>query len=101
MDGDDPEALLKTVLGGFARKRPEKSAQSASLSARTRDAWLRTDACLEHETNGVDEIDHERLARTLCALQGYVQYNSRQESDLVSAPHEVQAPASQPQTSCC
>jgi hypothetical protein len=100
MDEDDSQGLLKTVLGFFARKQPESSAQPASLRSRTRDAWLRTDAYLQHDTDGFGEIDPERLTRTLRALEDYVQYDSHRESDSVSAPDIRQAPVFQPLTSC-
>lgn len=100
MDEDDSQGLLKTVLGFFARKQPESSAQPASLRSRTRDAWLRTDAYLQHDTDGFGENDPERLARTLRALEDYVQYDSDRESDSVSAPYIRQAPVFQPLTSC-
>lgn len=72
MDEHDSPGLLKTVLGFFARKRPERSAQPASLRSRTRDAWLRTDAYLQLDTDGFGEIDPEPLARTLRALEDYL-----------------------------
>ena len=100
MDEDNSPGLLKTILRFFAQKRPERSAPPASLKSRTRDAWLRTDAYLQHDTDGFDEIDPERLARTLRALESYVQYDSDRESDSVSAPDILQAPVFRPLTSC-
>jgi hypothetical protein len=100
MDEDDSQGLLKSMLGFFARKRPERSAQPASLRSRTREAWLRTDAYLQHDADGFGEIDPERLAKTLRALEDYVQYDSDRESDSVSALDIQQAPVFQPQTSC-
>ena len=43
MGNDDSRGLLNTVLGFFARKRPERSAPAAS-SSQAREAWLRTEA---------------------------------------------------------
>ncbi|KAJ3555522.1 hypothetical protein NPX13_g10337 [Xylaria arbuscula] len=80
MDEDDSQGLLKTVLGFFARKRPEKS-ESASLKTRTRDAWLRTDSYLQHDSGGYGEIEPRHLATTLRAFEDYVQYDSDQETD--------------------
>ena len=100
MDEDDSQGLLKTVLGFFARKRPERSAQPASLGSRTRDAWLRTDAYLQHDTDELSEIDPEHLARTLRALEDYVQHDSDRDSDSVSAPDIRQAPVCQHLTCC-
>lgn len=85
MDVDDSQGLLKTVLGFFVRRRPERSAQPASLKSRAREAWLRTDAFLQHDADELDESDPERIARTLDALEEYIQYDSG-ESDSVSAP---------------
>lgn len=85
MDGDDSRGLLKSVLGFFARKRPERSAQPTSLRSRARDAWLRTDAYLQHDIDGFGEIDPECLERTLSALEDCVQFDSSAESDSVSA----------------
>ncbi|KAL4904778.1 hypothetical protein BDW74DRAFT_185369 [Aspergillus multicolor] len=91
MNEDDSQGLLKSVLGFFARKRPERSAQPASLRSRTREAWLRTDAYLQHDADGFEEIDPERLAKTLRTLEDYVQYDSDRESDL-KVQHDVPYP---------
>lgn len=85
MDGDDSKGLLRSMLGFFARKRPEKTAQPASLRSRTREAWLRTDAFLQHDADEFDKIDPESLARTLRKLENYVQYDSDRELVFVSA----------------
>lgn len=90
MDQDESQGLLKTVLGFFARRRPERSA-STSLKSKKRDAWLRTDAYLQYDTDGIGEIDPERLARTLRAFEEYIEYDSDRDSDSVSAPHTGQA----------
>lgn len=89
MDEDDPQGLLQTVLSFFARKRPERSARPASLRSRKQDAWLRTDAFLQYETGGVEEIDQEYVARTLRALEDCIQPDSdwNFESDAVSGIH--------------
>ena len=100
MDEDDSQGLLKTVLGLFARKRPETSAQPASLKSRTRDAWLRTDAYLQHDTDEFGELDPERRARTLRVFEDYVQCDSDRGSDPVSASVMQQAPIFQPLISC-
>ncbi|KAF5861265.1 hypothetical protein ETB97_000457 [Aspergillus alliaceus] len=91
MDGDDSQGLLKSVLGFFARKRPERSAQPASLRSRTREAWLRTDAYLQHDADGFGEIDPGRVAKALRTLENYVQYDSDRESDS-SLEHDVPYP---------
>jgi hypothetical protein len=87
MDQNDYPGLLKTVLGFFSRKPPERSAP-ASLRSRTRDAWLRTDAFLQHDTDELSEMSPERLARTLRAFEEYVEYDSDHDrlADSVSAP---------------
>ncbi|KAI0891909.1 hypothetical protein F4806DRAFT_506252 [Annulohypoxylon nitens] len=82
MNADDSQGLLNTVLGFFVRRQPEKSARPASLKSRTREAWLRTDAFLQQDDDGgYDGLDPEHIARTLRALEDYVQYNSDGESD--------------------
>lgn len=91
MDESDSQGLLKTVLGFFARKRPERSVQPASLKSQTRDAWLRTDAYLQHDTDGFGEIEPGHLARTLSALEDYVQDNPDRQSDSVSDSNIRQA----------
>ena len=98
MDEDDSQGLLKTVLGFFARKRPESSAQQPSSKWRTRAAWLRTDAYLQHDNDGFGEVEPERLARTLRALEDYVQCDSNRESDSVSDLDIRQAPVFRPLT---
>ncbi|EHK17758.1 uncharacterized protein TRIVIDRAFT_123162, partial [Trichoderma virens Gv29-8] len=80
-DVDESQGLLKTVLGFFVRRRPEKSARPASLRSRTNEAWLRTEAFLQHDADESDDPDPERIAKTLHALEEYVQYNSDGESD--------------------
>lgn len=100
MDVDDSQGLLKTVLGFFVRRRPERSAQPASLRSRKHEAWLRAEAFLQHDADEPDEPDPEGMARTLRALEEYVQYNSDGESDSVSAHDMRQAPVFRPLTSC-
>ena len=99
MDEDDSHGLLKTLLGFFARKQPERSAQPTSLRLRTLYAWLRTDAYLQHDTDGFGDIDPKHLAKTLRAIENYVQYDADRESDSVSAPGIRQTPVFQPLTS--
>lgn len=96
MDGDDSQGLLKSVLGFFARKRPERLAQPRSLRSRTREAWLRTDAYLQHDADELGEIDPERLAKTLRTMEDYVQFDSDRESDFVSTLGIRQASVFQP-----
>lgn len=84
MDHDDSRGLLKSILGFFARKPPEKSTPPTSLRSQALDAWVRTDAYLQHNINDFDEIDPEQVARTLKAFENLVQYDSDRESDSVS-----------------
>lgn len=100
MDEDDSQGLLKSVLGFFARKRPERSAQPGSLRSRTREAWLRTDAYLRHDASELDEIYPERLAKTLRTIEDYVQFDSDRESDSVSTLEMRQALVFELLTSC-
>jgi hypothetical protein len=82
MDDDtDSQSLLQSVLGLFARKRPQSSAKPASLKSRKREAWLRTDAFLQRDD--IDEADPESVARTLRAFEHLVQDDSDRESDFV------------------
>ncbi|RAH76630.1 hypothetical protein BO86DRAFT_325223 [Aspergillus japonicus CBS 114.51] len=87
MDENDSRGLLKYVLGFFARKRPERSAQPASLRSRTREAWLRTDAYLQHDADDLDEVDPERLAKVLRVCEDYFQYDSAREPDFHDVPY--------------
>lgn len=96
MADDDSQGLLKSVLGFFARKRPERSAQPGSLRSRTREAWFRTDAYLQHDADEIDEIDPERLAKMLRTIEDYVQFDSDPESDSVSTLGIRQAPICHP-----
>lgn len=84
MDHDDSRGLLKGILGLFARKPPEKPTPRTSLRSQVLDAWFRTDAYLQHETNDFDGIDPEQLARTLKTLENLVQYDRDPEQDFVS-----------------
>ncbi|KAH8803318.1 hypothetical protein F5884DRAFT_739629 [Xylogone sp. PMI_703] len=80
MDDDtDSQSLLQSVLGLFARKRPQRSAKPASLRSRKREAWLRTDAFLQRDDLG--EADPESVARTLRAFEHLVQDDSDREID--------------------
>lgn len=88
MDDDDDDAgsqsLLQSVLGLFARKRPQRSAKpAASLRSRKREAWLRTDAFLQ--CDDLREADPESVARTLRAFEHLVQDDSDQEMDFVGS----------------
>jgi hypothetical protein len=82
MDDDtESQGLLQSVLGLFARKRPQRSAKPASLRARKREAWLRTDAFLQRDD--LDEADPESVARTLRAFEQLVQDDSDQQMNFV------------------
>ncbi|TGJ87683.1 hypothetical protein E0Z10_g1082 [Xylaria hypoxylon] len=81
MDHDDSWGLLKGILGVFARKSPERLTPPASLRSQTLDAWVRADACLQHETKNFDEIDPEQVESTLITFENLVQYDSDQEPD--------------------
>jgi hypothetical protein len=70
-DGTAPQGLLQSVLGLFARKRQQTSEKPASLKARQREAWLRTDAFLQRDH--LDDADPESVARTLRAFEHLVQ----------------------------
>lgn len=81
MDDDtNSQSLLQSVLGLFARKRPQSSARPASLRSRKREAWLRTDAFLQCDEIG--EADPESVARTLRAFEHLVQDDSDRERDI-------------------
>jgi hypothetical protein len=84
MDHDDFRGLLKRFLGLFVRRPPERLTPPTSLRSQALDAWLRTDAYLQHETNSFDEIDPEQLARTLRTFENLVQHDSDREQDSVS-----------------
>ncbi|KAL4964647.1 S8/S53 family peptidase [Aspergillus stella-maris] len=80
MDDDtSSQSLLQSVLGIFARKRPQRLAKPASLRSRKREAWLRTDAFLQCDDIG--EADPESVARTLRAFEDLVQDDSNRERD--------------------
>lgn len=87
MNEDDSQGLLKSVLGFFARKRPQSPARASSLKSRTHDAWLRTDAYLQHDNDAFNEVDSSCVARTLRAFEDYVHvpYDSDREIDSVSS----------------
>jgi hypothetical protein len=100
MDHDDSRGLLKSILGFFARKPPEKSTPPTSLRSKALDAWVRTDAYLQHKTNDFDEIDPEQVARILRTFENLVQYDSDREPDSVSTVTSQQISVFQPLTSC-
>jgi hypothetical protein len=80
-DNTNSQSLLQSVLGLFARNRTQKSAKPVSLRSRRREAWLRTDAFLQHDDLG--EADPESVARTLQAFEHLVQDDSDREIDFV------------------
>ena len=84
MDDENSRGLLKGILRFFAGASPPKSTLPTSLKSQARDAWLRTDAYLQHETNDLDDVEPESAARTLSAFENLVQYDSSRESDSVS-----------------
>jgi len=91
-DETDSQSLLQSVLGLFARKRPQRSAKPASLRSRKREAWLRTDAFLQ--CDGLGEADPDSVARTLRAFEHLVQDDSDREIDFVGILDTRQTPVS-------
>ena len=83
-DGADSQGLLQSVLGYFARKQPQSSAKSASLSSRKREAWLRTDAFLQRDV--LSGADPESVARTLGAIENLVADDFAREVVCVTFP---------------
>lgn len=84
MDGDtDSPSLLHSVLGLFARIRPQRSAKPASLGSRKREAWLRADAFLQRDDIG--DADPESVTRTLRAFEHLVPDTSGREIDFVGS----------------
>jgi hypothetical protein len=82
MDDDaGSQSLLQSVLGLFARKRPQRSAKPASLRSRKCEAWLRTDAFLQRDA--LSEADPESVARTLHAFEHLVQDDYDRTIDFV------------------
>lgn len=82
MDDDTgSQSLLQSVLGLFARRRPQRSAKPASLRSRKREAWLRTDSFLQCDDLG--EAEPESVARTLRAFEHLVPDDSDREIDFV------------------
>ena len=100
MDHEDSLGLIKSILGFFARKPPEKSTPPTSLKSQALDAWVRTDAYLQHNTNDFDEVDPEQVARTLRTFENLVQYDSDSEPDSVSTVISQQTSVFPPLTSC-
>ncbi|KAI1743059.1 hypothetical protein F4680DRAFT_410910 [Xylaria scruposa] len=88
MDHDDSRGLLKLILGFFARKSPERLTRQTSLRSQALEAWLRTDAYLQHEANDLDAIDPEQIAKTLRTFEDLVQYDS--DGELESNLHHTQ-----------
>lgn len=100
MDHDESRGLLKSILGFFARKPQEASKPPTSLRSQALDAWLRTDAYLQHEIDDFGEIDPEQVARTLRAFENLVQHDSTWGPDSVSVDTTPQISIPQPLTPC-
>ncbi|KAH8718902.1 hypothetical protein HC256_003528 [Beauveria bassiana] len=82
MDVDETPGLLRSVLGFLARKPMERPIKKPkSLRARRQDAWLRTDAFLQHDADALDGMEPEQRKRTLHALEGYVEVKPDGETD--------------------
>ncbi|KAJ5364599.1 uncharacterized protein N7496_010312 [Penicillium cataractarum] len=92
-DNTASQSLLQSVLGLFARKRPQGSAKPASLKSRKREAWLRTDAFLQRDD--IDEADPKSVARTLRAFENLVEDDSDRETDIF-AEQSSQQPTHEP-----
>lgn len=84
MDDEDSRGLLRSILRFLAGRSPQKSTLPTSLSSQARNAWVRTDAYLQHETNDFDDVEPESVARALRTFENLVQYDSDRESDPVS-----------------
>ncbi|KAL8956567.1 MAG: hypothetical protein Q9193_005945 [Seirophora villosa] len=80
MDNEDARGLLKSILGFFARKQPERS-PPASLQSQALDAWVRTESYLQHETNDFDDFEPAQVKRTLTTFENLVHYDSDLDSD--------------------
>lgn len=100
MDHDDSRGLLKGILGIFARKPPKSLKSPTSLRSQRLDAWVRADAYLQHETNDLDEMNTDQVARTLRTFENLIQYDSDREQDSVSSVISWQSSFFQPLTSC-
>ncbi|KAF2654351.1 hypothetical protein K491DRAFT_600940 [Lophiostoma macrostomum CBS 122681] len=92
MDLNDSPGLLKSVLGFFARRAPERSTPLTSLKSQTSSAWVRTDAYLQHETNDFDDINHEQIAKTLRTFESLVQYDLDRDRHDQSSYHTAPYP---------
>ena len=86
MDDRDSRGLLKSILGLFARKQPERSTP-ASLKSQALDAWVRTDAYLQHETNDFDDYEPAQVHRTLTTFENLVHHDSGLDSAAVRTFH--------------
>ena len=75
---------MDRILRLFAPERPKEFTPSASLGSQAFDAWLRTDAYLQYETNESKEIDPGKVRRTMGTIESLVQHDSDRESNPVS-----------------
>lgn len=100
MDHDDSRGLLSCILGFFARKPRERLTPPTSLRSQALDAWVRTDAYLQYETNDFKDTDPKKVARTLGTFENLVQHDSDREPDPVSNLISWQISLFQSLTSC-
>ncbi|KAK0507732.1 hypothetical protein JMJ35_009621 [Cladonia borealis] len=70
---------MDRILGLFAQNRPKKLTPSTSLGSQAFDAWVRTDAYLQYETNECEQIDPGKVKRTLGTFESLVQHDSDRE----------------------
>ena len=96
--GVSEEALLKSVLGRIAHRRPDRTARPARLKRQKDEAWLRTDAYLQYESGDFGD-DPRRIQSTLRAFENFCtqsgSYDDEEEEDPMSDADDVrQVPSS-------
>ncbi|KAF4333670.1 intracellular serine protease [Fusarium beomiforme] len=72
--------LFRRIVGYVAGWSPERSTPQ-TVESQARNAWLRTDAFLQYETQDFESLDPQYQAKALRALNNLVQFNQNQDVD--------------------
>ncbi|KAK2689589.1 hypothetical protein QWA68_011989 [Fusarium oxysporum] len=80
MSQNGQASLFRRILGYVAGWSPERSAPQ-TVESQARNAWVRTDAFLQYETQDFESLDPQHQAKALRALNNLVQLKKNQDVD--------------------
>ncbi|KAI7765384.1 hypothetical protein LZL87_007135 [Fusarium oxysporum] len=80
MSQNGQAGLFRRILGYVAGWSPERSTPQ-TVESQARNAWVRTDAFLQYETQDFESLDPQHQANALRALNNLVQLKQNQDVD--------------------